>query len=98
MLPPVTDDKGHPAGLAQVADMMKDAKFAHYIFINYMILQSVNMLMFMLRLVSQVVFQPRLAVLAKTLIAQINDLSHFMLGGWLHKGAMCLLPAPVAAC
>jgi hypothetical protein len=34
--------------------------------------------MFMLRLVSQVVFQPRLAVLAKTLTAQVNDLSHFM--------------------
>lgn len=43
-----------------------------------MILQSVNMLMFMLRLVSQVAFQPRLAVLAKTMGAQINDLSHFM--------------------
>lgn len=46
---------------------------------NYLILQSVNMLMYMVRLVSQVSFQPRLAVLAKTLGAQMNDLSHFLI-------------------
>lgn len=88
MLPPIVDGKGRPSGLAGVADMMHDAQHAHYIFINYMILQSVNMLMFMMRLVSQVVFQPHLAVLAKTLMAQFNDLSHFLLGEWEDKSCL----------
>lgn len=40
--------------------------------------QGINILMFLIRLVSHVSFQPRLGVLSNTLFAQFNDLSHFL--------------------
>lgn len=67
-----------PVGLLGVADMLQDARMMHRVMMVYMMLQSVNMVMIMFRLISHVMFQPKLAVLARTLTASIKDTSHYI--------------------
>lgn len=67
LLPPqlTPGSNGKPAaeqqtvGLADAAHMMTDMQEAHDIYMFYTILRGVNILLFVLRLVSQVMFQPR---------------------------------------
>lgn len=67
-----------PSGLYRVAEMLSDARLMHNIFMYYVMVQSVAMCMVMVRLISHVMFQPRLAVLARTLAASMTDVGHYM--------------------
>lgn len=69
-----------PRGFDIVAGMFSDARHMHRVFITYAMLQSVAMCMLMVRLLSHVCFQPRLAVLAKTLFSASGDIAHFCVG------------------
>lgn len=75
----IAPDTSSGLGLAEVGSMFSDIKKMQFIFIMYTLLQSIAMLIFTIRLLSHLMFQPRLAVFSNTLDQSMHDITHYLM-------------------
>ncbi len=96
--PQADAESGDGSGFDAVVHMLEDAESMHNLFVIYTFLQSLLLLLFIFRLIALLVFQPRLAVMPRTLAAIVPDLLHFLitLGIVVVMVAMVRAPSPAA--
>ncbi|KAJ9529638.1 hypothetical protein QJQ45_014409 [Haematococcus lacustris] len=67
-----------PSGLEAAGKMFERAQLLATLYVNYGVLQGVALIMLLFHGIQYISFQPRLALIARTLGAMLMDMAHFM--------------------